>query len=189
MSENVCITSLSEGRWFNTNIWETRGSYFEIDGKDYSIKCSVDPKDPKITGKTVKRLISKVPEKVPLKKSAGNGGTKKERDELVEDTVSLDDKIRTVVSPITVPRELLSTDENFIFNEILRENNCCVPFAILRGIQHNPKAREHIYRIFFEGTRGYVQGKIKNGKYSTYSYTTSEFFDSLSWRNGRVHMV
>ena len=148
MSENVCITSLSEGRWFNTNIWETRGSYFEIDGKDYSIKCSVDPKDPKITGKTVKRLISKVPEKVPLKKSAGNGGTKKERDELVEDTVSLDDKIRTVVSPITVPRELLSTDENFIFNEILRENNCCVPFAILRGIQHNPKAREHIYRIF-----------------------------------------
>ncbi|WP_395048039.1 hypothetical protein, partial [Flavobacterium sp.] len=107
----------------------------------------VDPKDPVVTGKVVKLTQKK-------NTVVNDDDTKKHEQNL------LNHRIKAVTTTINWPREYLPKEETFRFNEILRENNCCVPFFLIRGVKYNPSIVHDIKHIILKEMEQYFKIKL-----------------------------
>jgi phage/plasmid-associated DNA primase len=110
----VYITSLSQGKWKNTNprIWETNQNFYQIDETTQEIKSVINATDPIITGKSVTKVTK----------------------ETKVDPSFLDSHIKAVMS-LHDPRKYskhLPEQEEYQFTEILQENRCCIPFVMVK---------------------------------------------------------
>ena len=148
--KEVCIASLSEGKWIKTNprIWETNGTYYEIDETNNNIKGIISDKDPLITGKVAKRLANSNAPSAAAKKGQGAVVPPPPPNPQKDDNGFLDQHINAIMSSNPCNKQYLPTTKDYRFNQILKDNSHCLPFAIIRGEMFNTNLKKDVRELF-----------------------------------------
>jgi len=141
--QNVYITSLSQGKWKNTNprIWETNQNYYQIDEATQEIKSIINSTDPLITGKTVPKSMK----------------------EQKDDPLFLDSHIKAVMSLHDARKysKHLPEEEKYDFTEILQENRCCIPFLMVKKTETSNSIISDVKRMMIRKLFEYFKVELE----------------------------
>lgn len=160
--KEVCITALSKGKWIKTNpkIWETNQTYYKINESTHEIQSVISATDPIITGKITAK--SKAVSTKATKATKGTKATKSAKPasgvsmptsgKKQTDVSYLDQHITAVMSLHDTRKcsKYLPDKEIYQFSEILQEDNCCLPFAVIKKSEHNRSIVQDCQQLFVQ---------------------------------------